>query len=364
MGGGLLQLIAIGEQDLYFTKDPIITLFKNVYKRHTNFAIESKGTLAKANINFGTKLRIKIEKVGDFINSIVVNIKLDENNNTWINRLGHYIFKRIQIEIGGKIIDTHDGTYLDIWYELNKDNHAKKYLEHINSNNMFIPLRFWFNLYIGNSIPLIALQYQDVYLIIDLEEIENLVIGEYKEIKISYISIINDYIFVDMDERKRVATGNYELLMQVIQQNECSVKSGINRIEIPFLNNIKEIIWVIQQFNNDPSNFTLYENNKINPLKSGRILFGNQDRVPKLSGNYFNYIQPYTCHLSVPKDGINLYSFSLFDNYQPAGYTNFSKVDNISLELKYKKIITCQLKFYAPSYNIFRINNGFSDIYY
>jgi hypothetical protein len=41
MGGGLLQLVAYGAQDVYLTGNPQITFFKAVYRRHTNFAIES-----------------------------------------------------------------------------------------------------------------------------------------------------------------------------------------------------------------------------------------------------------------------------------------------------------------------------------
>ncbi len=41
MGGGLMQLVAYGAQDIYLTGNPQITFFKVVYRRHTNFAVES-----------------------------------------------------------------------------------------------------------------------------------------------------------------------------------------------------------------------------------------------------------------------------------------------------------------------------------
>ena len=41
MGGGLLQLVAYGAQDIYLTGNPQITFFKVVYRRHTNFSIEA-----------------------------------------------------------------------------------------------------------------------------------------------------------------------------------------------------------------------------------------------------------------------------------------------------------------------------------
>ena len=40
MGGGLMQLVAMGAQDVYLTGDPQITFWKIVYRRYTNFSIE------------------------------------------------------------------------------------------------------------------------------------------------------------------------------------------------------------------------------------------------------------------------------------------------------------------------------------
>ena len=52
MGGGLMQLVAYGAQDIYLTGNPQITFFKVVYRRHTNFSMESiqqtiDGSIAK-----------------------------------------------------------------------------------------------------------------------------------------------------------------------------------------------------------------------------------------------------------------------------------------------------------------------------
>lgn len=41
MAGGLIQLVAYGAQDVYISSNPQITFFKAVYRRHTNFALES-----------------------------------------------------------------------------------------------------------------------------------------------------------------------------------------------------------------------------------------------------------------------------------------------------------------------------------
>ena len=55
MGGGLMQLVAYGAQDIYLTGNPQISFFKAVYKRHTNFTIEDIEQNFIGRINFGKK---------------------------------------------------------------------------------------------------------------------------------------------------------------------------------------------------------------------------------------------------------------------------------------------------------------------
>jgi hypothetical protein len=40
MNGSFVQLVAKGDEDIYLTEDPQVTLFKMVYRRHVNFSIE------------------------------------------------------------------------------------------------------------------------------------------------------------------------------------------------------------------------------------------------------------------------------------------------------------------------------------
>ena len=66
MTGSLIQLVAYGAQDIYLTSEPIITFWKSVYRRHTNFAIESiEQTLS--NTNFGNRSSCKVGRNGDLI---------------------------------------------------------------------------------------------------------------------------------------------------------------------------------------------------------------------------------------------------------------------------------------------------------
>ena len=55
MGGGLMQLVAYGSQDIYLTGNPQITFFKFLYKRHTNFVCESIEHIFEGHIDFGKR---------------------------------------------------------------------------------------------------------------------------------------------------------------------------------------------------------------------------------------------------------------------------------------------------------------------
>lgn len=112
MAGGLLQLVAYGAQDIYLTGNPVVTYFKTVYRRHTNFAMESIEQTIFGNVNFGTKNSVLISRQGDLVSGIYLQITLPfatatSNNGRWIDSLGHYLVKEVDFEIGGQRMDRH-----------------------------------------------------------------------------------------------------------------------------------------------------------------------------------------------------------------------------------------------------------------
>ena len=62
MGGGLMQLVAYGAQDIYLTGNPQITFFKVVYRRHTNFAVESIEQTFNGSASAGSKISVRQKK--------------------------------------------------------------------------------------------------------------------------------------------------------------------------------------------------------------------------------------------------------------------------------------------------------------
>jgi hypothetical protein len=132
MGGGLMQLVAYGAQDIYLTGSPQITFFKVVYRRHTNFAVESIEQVFNGNPTFGQKVSCTISRNGDLINWVYLQVQFPAisvgsvyaPNATaaasvaWTNSLGHALIRYVDIEIGGQRIDRHYGMWLELWDEL------------------------------------------------------------------------------------------------------------------------------------------------------------------------------------------------------------------------------------------------------
>ena len=116
MGGGLLELVAHGVQDIYLIGNPQISFFKVVYKRHTNFSIESMTATIDGDINFGNKITAKIPRSGDLAYSMVLEVDLPllESNRagltgggniSYVNKIGHAFIDYVEIKIGGQPID-------------------------------------------------------------------------------------------------------------------------------------------------------------------------------------------------------------------------------------------------------------------
>ena len=189
MGGGLLQLVAYGAQDVYLTGNPQITFFKVVYRRHTNFAIEAIVQTPTGGNTFGSRASFQITRNGDLIHRVYFYCKIKAELSSGgsvalVPNFGQRLLKTVELEIGGQRIDKHYSEWLYIWNELslpvgkregyntmvgaNPRNICTK-LTSGNSYELYVPLEFWFCRNVGLALPLIALQYHEVKINIEYE---------------------------------------------------------------------------------------------------------------------------------------------------------------------------------------------------
>lgn len=280
-------------QDIYLTGNPQITFFKVIYRRHTNFSMESIEQTFNGSADWGKKVTCTVSRNGDLIHRAYLRVQLPDvtiQPNTafrWLNWVGHVMIKTIELEIGGQRIDKHYGDWLHIWNELtqsaghqlgyanmvgNIPSLVQPYVNSSSSNTvkldgeiLYIPLEFWFNRNPGLALPLIALQYHEVKINLELRNANecfwtNSVSGgvvstAYNTIDTTKVSVPSlgqcslfvDYIYLDTDERRRFAQVSHEYLIEQLQfTGDESTSNTNNKVKLNFNHPCKELIWVVQ----------------------------------------------------------------------------------------------------------------------
>jgi hypothetical protein len=270
MGGGLMQLVAYGAQDVYLSGNPQITFFKVVYRRHTNFSVEPIQQTWNGAADFGRTVTCNINRNGDLITNTYVAVRLNAvpANGVawgWVARLGHALVESCKVEIGGSKIDEQYGDWLNVWYELtHKPGQERGYARMIGdvhelrslstaakrAYQLYVPLQFWFNRNAGLALPLIALQYHDVRVTLKFREASALVNYEgavapnlSSLMADSYLLI--DYVYLDSEERKRFAQASHEYLIEQLQfTGSESLTASSNKYRLNFNHPCKYLVWV------------------------------------------------------------------------------------------------------------------------
>jgi len=291
MGGGLLQLVAYGAQDVYLTGNPQITFFKVVYRRHTNFAMEAIEQSFNGNPSIGSRVSVLITRNGDLINRIYFRATLKNTaaGGTKLALVPYYglrLLKNIELEIGGQRIDKHYSEWLYIWNELSmpvgkktgydvmvggNERNASVLVDAGSEVEVYVPLEFWFCRNVGLALPLIALQYHEVKINIEYANASELVDqtqgnfsydGTTKEtndndtnkggtLSMETSQLWVDYIFLDTDERRRFAQLSHEYLIEQLQFTGAdkitqSLGDALKSVRMNFNHPVKELIWTIK----------------------------------------------------------------------------------------------------------------------
>ena len=218
----------------------------------------------------------------------------------WLDFPGEQLIAQIEVEIGGQRIDRQYGDSMHIWNQLTMTSEQQsgyyKMIGHttqltyitdptfadisgpcvssggpsqvcaprksLPETTLYIPLLFWFCRNPGLALPLIALQYHEVKFNIDFRPIGEVLwavntltdtSGSSKSVTQAYqqslvaASLYVDYIFLDTDERRKMAQNPHEYLIEQLQfTGDESVGSSSNKIKLNFNHPCKELIWVVQ----------------------------------------------------------------------------------------------------------------------
>jgi hypothetical protein len=261
--------------------------------------------------DFGRRVTCTISRNGDLCYRTYLQLVLPEINQNmmnanssglfarWLSYIGEQIIAQVEVEIGGQRIDRQYGDWMHIWNQLTMSNEQQKgYWKMIGNTTqctyicdpafapisgpcaaaggpsqvcaprnalpettLYIPLQFWFCRNPGLALPLIALQYHEVKINIDFRPIGECLwavtdltktsgtvsaSAAYQQSLVA-ASLYVDYIFLDTDERRKMAQNPHEYLIEQLQfTGDESVGSSSNKIKLNFNHPCKELIWVVQ----------------------------------------------------------------------------------------------------------------------
>lgn len=434
MGGGLLQLIAYGAQDAYLSGNPQITFWRGLYKRHTNFAMEPFRVNLTGQANWGVKHSAILPRHADLVFNTYLEVVLAPGvyNNDG-RRAGYNFLKYVELDIGGQVIDRLYGEWMYLWdclsssYQqglklhnlvgFNDENLTPEVFDSAQCNSpsgrpslptvLYIPLNFFFARSPGAALPLIALQYHEVKI--------NILWNDAKFVAANFTqasslkapvqaNLLIDYVYLDVEERRRMAQETHEYLIEQTQYNEDKgISSYNNRIDLTFNHPVKELVWVVQpNYYTNCNVATLKQESRLQPFTYNTaavyqqgIQINGQDRVEKRYGDYFNRVQPYQHHTGSftgvyseangitvggtddtrvdHNPGAYMYSFALRpEEHQPSGTCNFSRIDTATIVIDMAGDVTMNqdtddtwnVRVYAINYNVLRVMSGMAGLSY
>jgi len=362
MGGGLMQLVAMGAQDVYLTGNPQITFFKVVYRRHTNFSKECIEQTFNGSLSSGAgTLNCTLSRNGDLVQEIYLTGLI---SNLAPGEDATNVIKSVEVEIGGQKIDKHYSQWLDIYNELfeTDSSHSRRLL--MSGEKAYIPLRFWFNRNPGLALPLIALQYHEVKINVECQAIPKAGIAAASNAELSTPKLLVNYLYLDTDERRRFAQVSHEYLIEQVQHTGVENKA---KMTMNFNHPVKALFWT----------------STAEPAGNAKLQLNGHDRFSEQAHDYFHLVQPYECGLghgttlktddrtwaptavAIATGNVSMYSFCLKPaEHQPSGTCNFSRIDNAVLNLGTGNYTNNGVYLFAMNYNVLRIMSGMGGLAY
>jgi len=415
MGGGLLQLVAYGAQDAYLTGNPQITFWKGLFKRHTNFAMEPFRINFTGQPQWGTKQTALVGRHADLLYSTYVELVLPGNATNQFNEStggfnGFNFIEYAELDVGGQIIDRQYGEFMNLWSYLTvadsgRGTSLSAMCGSVNNGGgptntcapngralspivKYIPLYFFFTRNPGAALPLIALQYHEVKINV-LWNPATSIAADFRNAsslpQADQASLYIDYIYLDTEERRRMAQASHEYLIEQTQFNEDkSITGANNRIDLTFNHPVKELLWVVQptyfndcRFASEANIYYLQPFNYVHqPVYDQWLQINGQDRLDRRYADYYSKVQPFQHHtgrMPVVDGGNFMYSFALRpEEHQPSGTCNFSRIDTATIVMNMNGNTAVNnvdtnnwdVRVWAINYNVFRVMSGMGGLAY
>ena len=396
MTGGRVQLATTGLQDVFLTGNPDVTYFNQVYKRHSRFSLETiDNVFFNKSVHFGDTLRGIVERRGDLIRNIYFRIELSEivpSTIYYTDSIAHALIEYADLIIGGQVIERINGEYIKIFDEMFIDASQRSGLNVLTGSTgtrtglstslfprtFFVNLPFYFRRDDSLSIPLCALTLQEVEVEIKLRPLSEIMVQTAPGVPVPVsasilrVTMPVEYVFLDDEEKNYYKNNTIEHTITQLQMYSDTIPSDESnfKMRLPFINPVKEMYMIIQNSSNvapDQNDWFNYTNNGDPQLENLQLDFNNETFIsPEIADDLFlRILQPMNRHTSVPSVYVYNYSFALDpENYRPTGQVNMSRIQNKLLTVNLRQDISQdrQIRVYAKSYNILRIENGLAGV--
>tara|TARA_B110000046_G_scaffold10538_1_gene10501 strand:- start:187 stop:1320 length:1134 start_codon:yes stop_codon:yes gene_type:complete len=364
-------------------------------------------------VGFGNRVTATISRNGDLVHKMYLETVGTPTNAEAMN-VGNSIINTVELEIGGQKIDKHTGRSMQVFADLEKSNangcgstagdgtnHTLYQMMSCTGENtrattestFYVPLNFWFCRNPGLALPLIALQYHEVKVILELGSDGTTNTPSTSGLSdLASADLWVDYIYLDTDERRRFAQVSHEYLIEQLQTQTFTTSApsttGVtDNFELNFNHPVKELVWAYQgagkaDIDTAASYLAAAQTSTskclILDLCKYQLKLNGHDRFAERKGSYFSRVQVYQHHsgfggIGLPAnesgaDGIFVYSFALKpEEHQPSGTCNFSRIDNAQLRATTAQnslSAALTLHVYAVNYNVLRIMSGMGGLAY
>jgi len=364
-------------------------------------------------VGFGKNMVATVSRSGDLISHMYNSYKLPavtydgmtpfappNDVAYYTNAIGYASIDHARCEIGGHTFDKQYGYYMQAWDDLaappekllremtgNYDTIAQLVDAARQDQYIYAPFKFWWNRFYEQALPLIALQYHEVKIYVNMNSASDLEIrsGAFitnpDDVTFSdpeSMELLINYVFLDTMERRMFAQQAHEYLIDQVQYTGAvshTSATGSDSIRLIFNHPVQELIWLCQRNDvvdgTDPSGkdyFNWSGNLDTNGLPTdafttAHIDLNGHQRTLDHEAFYYRQVQPYEHHSRLPRRYVYHYSFALYpEDVKPSGTCNMSRIDNCNIIVSYPNSTTLKwdgnVYIYARNKNVCKIVSG------
>ena len=343
------------------------------------------------------------------LDTMILRFIANENPQyAWVRELANKIIKKVTFECDGIVYDEYNSDLLHMNHVITANkNHEYGYRmtvgddddTHAISNykrpteTFYVELPFWFGRDIGNALPLINTIHSDMYIIIETSDLDEIL---YKEIGCSFrhkfkikTNLISEYIYIDDDERMKIAQSKLEYLIETHQHSGTIVyeakdfKNNTLHTKLYFSDPCKYLLWTTKVRSRIPN-----EVDKIDWTYNGyrlrdddgrltivkptsdkiKIQFDGIDREGIKDKGFYSTLQPFNRGVSSLNDGEFMYIYSLFPLLlQPSGHASLSYIHDFTVVDQFNEKTVKDIEdnnlivikdYWVKTYKIIRIMSG------